>query len=54
MVRIFHRALGGWKRYAAQPPEVKEICRGLRRNLITARFRSAGEIRRHLEDMEWG
>jgi tRNA A-37 threonylcarbamoyl transferase component Bud32 len=54
MVRIFHRALGGWTRYAAQPPEVKEICRGLRRNLITARFRSAGEIRRHLEDMEWG
>ncbi len=53
MVKLFHAALGGGKRYASQPDEVKEICRGLRRNLVTARFRTASELRRHLEQMEW-
>jgi serine/threonine protein kinase len=53
MIKVFHEALGGAKRYASQPPEVKEICRGLKRSLITARFRTAGEIRRHLEGLEW-
>ncbi|GJM45393.1 MAG: serine/threonine protein kinase [Gemmatimonadota bacterium] len=53
MIRIFYNALGGRKRYASYGPEIKEICCGLRRDLITARFRSAGEMRRHLEEMEW-
>ena len=53
LVRIFHQALGGARRYARQPAEVKYICRGLRRDLITQRFRSAGALRRHLEGMEW-
>jgi tRNA A-37 threonylcarbamoyl transferase component Bud32 len=53
MVRLFHAALGGWKRYASQPPEVKEICRGLKYSLVTSRFRNAAELRRHLEEMEW-
>ena len=53
MIKILHWTLGGWKRYASHPPEIKEICRGLRRNLITERFRSAGELRRHLEGLEW-
>jgi serine/threonine protein kinase len=54
MVKIFHWALGGAKTYARQPDVVKGICRGLRRPLITARFRTAGELRRHLENLEWG
>jgi len=53
LVRVFHQALGGAARYARHPPEVKAICRGLRRDLITQRFRTAGELRRHLETMEW-
>lgn len=54
LVRIFHQALGGARTYARQPAEVKAICRGLRRGLITQRFRSAGALRRHLENLEWG
>ncbi len=53
MVRMFYASLGGRKHYRSQPSEVKEICCGLRRDLITRRFRSAGAIRRHLEEMEW-
>lgn len=53
LVRLLHTAVGGPKRYASQPPEVKEICRGLRRGLILERFRTAGHLKRHLEGMEW-
>jgi len=53
LVRLLHTAVGGPKRYANQPPEVKEICRGLRRGLILERFRTAGHLKRHLEGMEW-
>ena len=53
LVRIFYDALGGKKRYAQQPPEVKEICRGLKRSLILRRFRNAGQLRQYLETMDW-
>lgn len=53
LVRLFHAAVGGPRRYASQPPEVKDICRGLRRGLILERFRTAGHLRRHLENLTW-
>lgn len=54
MIRIFHEALGGQKYYFRQPPEVKAICRGLKSSLIRERFRTAGQLRAHLETMTWG
>lgn len=53
MVRIFHDSLGGRRRYAQQPDEVKAICCGLRRSLILEKFRTAGQLRRYLESLEW-
>jgi hypothetical protein len=53
MIRIFHDALGGTRHYRRQPPEVKEICCGLKRSLILRKFRTAGQLRRHLEAMQW-
>ncbi len=53
LIRIFYDALGGQQHYAGQPPAVKAIVRGLKRSLISARFRSAGQLREHLETMEW-
>ena len=53
LVRVFHQSLGGAQRYARQPSEVKDICRGLRKALITQRFRSATDLRRHLETLQW-
>lgn len=52
-VHIFHQALGGQARYARQPPEVKAICRGLKKQLILQRFPTATALRRHLEGFEW-
>ncbi|HET7570266.1 MAG TPA: protein kinase [Gammaproteobacteria bacterium] len=53
IIRIFYDTLGGAKYYAKQPPEVKRICRGLKRTLIKKQFRTAGQLRRYLETMEW-
>ena len=53
MVRILYDALGGRRRYASQPPEVKAICCGLKRSLILAKFRTAGQLRRYLEGLAW-
>ncbi len=52
-VHLFHQALGGRARYARQPPEVKAICRGLKKQLILQRFPTATALRRHLETFEW-
>jgi len=52
-VRLFHEALGGKTRYATQPPEVKAICRGLKKSLILRRFPTATALRRHLENFAW-
>jgi serine/threonine protein kinase len=54
MIRVFHDALGGRRRYASQPPEVKAICRGLKRSLILQKFKTAGQLKSYLETMEWG
>lgn len=53
MVRIFYEALGGRAAYRDQPPEVKAICRGMRRSLILERFRTAGHLKAHLEALRW-
>jgi serine/threonine protein kinase len=53
LVRIFYDALGGPRRYAQHPPEVKEICCGLKRTLILRKFATAGQLRDHLERLEW-
>ena len=53
LIRLFYDALGGRKRYRAQPPEVKAICRGLRHDLILWRFPTASRLREHLESFDW-
>jgi serine/threonine protein kinase len=53
LVRIFYDALGGPKHYPKQPPEVKAICCGLKRSLILAKFRTAGQLRQYIETMHW-
>ena len=53
LVRIFYDSVGGRKHYSRQPPEVKAICRGLKRSLILQQFRTAGQLRHYLETMDW-
>ncbi len=53
LVMVFHTIVGGREQYAKQPKVVKDIIRGLKDSLILARFNSAGDIQRHLENLDW-
>lgn len=53
LIQVFYGIVGGRERYAEQPKVVKDIIRGLKDSLILARFGSAGEIQRHLENLDW-
>ena len=53
LIHLLHEALGGRKHYAAQSAQVKQICRGLRRGLITRKFPTAVALREHLEAFPW-
>lgn len=53
MIALFYELTGGQRHYAKQPPEVKQICCGLKRSLIAKKFRTAGKLRQFLENLEW-
>jgi tRNA A-37 threonylcarbamoyl transferase component Bud32 len=53
LIEVFHTIVGGRERYKSQPKVVKDIIRGLKDSLILQRFHSAGDIQRHLENLEW-
>ncbi len=53
LIEVFHVIVGGRKHYARQPKVVKDIVRGLKDSLILQRFQSAGDIQRHLENLQW-
>jgi len=53
MVRIFYDAVGGRRFYAKQPIEVKRIVCGLKQSLLKKKFRNAGQLRAHLEKLNF-
>lgn len=53
LIRVFYDSLGGAKHYSRLPPEVKQICCGLKRSLILKKYRNASQLRDYLEKIEW-
>jgi tRNA A-37 threonylcarbamoyl transferase component Bud32 len=53
LVKLLHEAIGGSRYYSRQPPEIKAVCCGLKRSLILKKFRTAGQLREYLENMQW-
>ncbi len=53
LVRIFYDCTGGRAHYARLSPQAKGICMGLKRSLILRKFRTAGQLREHLETLDW-
>lgn len=53
LVVLLSDMLGGRKRYRLQPPEVKAICLGLRRDRVAAKFQRAGRLRAWLDTFDW-
>ncbi len=48
-IHLLFEAIGGNKWYSKAPQEIKDICRGLRRDLILERFPTVRHLREHLE-----
>jgi hypothetical protein len=53
VVRLLYDAVGGRRRYSKQPPEIKKICKGLRRDLIGKAFPTASHLREYMETFAW-
>lgn len=53
LIQVFHESLGGAKHYAKHPDAIKYICCGLKTSLILRKFKTVGQLRRHLEKMSW-
>jgi serine/threonine protein kinase len=53
LVRLFYDAIGGQPRYAQHPPEIKDVCCGLKAGLMHRKYTTAGELCHYLETLEW-
>jgi serine/threonine protein kinase len=53
LIRVFYDSLGGKRFYSKQPPEVRDVCCGLKRSLIFKKYRTAGQLRERLERIQW-
>jgi serine/threonine protein kinase len=53
LAHLLHYCTGGKRKYQSQPQMVKDICKGLRRDLIVKAFPTATRLRRHLETFDW-
>ena len=53
VVKLLYDAVGGRPHYASQPTIIKELCKGLRRDLIRRAFPTATYLLQHLEMFDW-
>ena len=53
LIRILYDMIGGKKQYSKMPPQIKTICCGLKVSLIRKKFRTAGQLRQALNQLEW-
>jgi serine/threonine protein kinase len=53
LIRVMYDCLGGPAGYRDAPSEVKDIVKGLRRDLIAKQFPSTRRLREHLERFDW-
>ena len=53
VIKLLYDAVGGRSHYASQPPLIKGICKGLRRDLIRRTFPTATHLLQHLETFDW-
>jgi len=53
LMQVLYDMVGGKRHYTTQPPEIRAICCGLRRDLIAKKFPTARHLREHLETFAW-
>jgi tRNA A-37 threonylcarbamoyl transferase component Bud32 len=53
LAHILFELIGGRKWYSRMGPEIKHIVCGLKRTLIEKKFRTAGELKQAIDNLEW-
>jgi len=53
LVRILYDSIGGKKNYRNEPLQIRDTCCGLKRSIIQSRYKTAGQLRQHLESLSW-
>ena len=53
MIGILVEVIGGAKAYSAVGPEIRQIVLGRKRSLISRSYRTAGQLRLALDNLEW-
>jgi serine/threonine protein kinase len=53
VIRLVYDAVGGKRHYQSQPETIKNLCCGLRNDLVRRRFPTATHLRRYLETFSW-
>lgn len=53
VITILYECLGGRKTYHKHPDQIKKICLGLKKTLISKKFKNATMLRVHLENIIW-
>ena len=52
-IRVFYDVLGGAKYYKRQPQQIKSIIMGMKKSLITKKFKNLSVLRVYLENINW-
>ena len=53
IVRLLYDLIGGRSHYKTQPQAIRDVCMGLRSDLILNKFPTIFHLRAHLETFEW-
>lgn len=53
VIEILYECLGGRKTYKKHPKQIKDICMGLKKSLISKKFKNATMLRVYLENIVW-
>lgn len=53
LINVLYEMIGGVKQYKKMPTYIKDIIHGRRHSLICQQFRNAGDLRIHLENLQW-
>jgi hypothetical protein len=53
LVSLLHDSIGGKDGYSRAGPEIRQIVNGRKHTLISKKFKTAGQLRIALENMEW-
>ncbi len=53
LIDVFYEMIGGIKHYGKMPDYIKKIILGRKSSLINRKFKTAGDLRLHLENLFW-